>query len=160
MVNGDELIKIREIAARYDISARTLRYYEEMGLLTSVRSDGYAYRPYDESAVKRLEQILILRKLNIGVKDIQRIFNTSGSEIVIEVLGKKVNDLDEEVSILHELKEIVMEFIRQIKQADFGRGEEVKLLYEKAKEIETHIKAAITTETLQMLTVCLKLPIK
>jgi len=135
----NELIKIRDVSTKYDISARTLRYYEDMGLITSTRSDDYAYRLYDEVAVKRLEQILILRKLNISIKDIQRIFNTSGSEIVLEVLGKKVDDIDEEVSLLHELKEIVLEFIYQIEQADFAKESDVKLLYEKAKEIETQL---------------------
>jgi DNA-binding transcriptional MerR regulator/uncharacterized glyoxalase superfamily protein PhnB len=110
-----------------------------MGLITSTRSDNYAYRVYDEAAVKRLEQILILRKLNISIKDIRCIFNTSGSEIVIEVLGKKVDDIDEEVSLLHELKEIILEFIHQIEQADFGKESDVKLLYEKAKELEAQI---------------------
>ena len=95
-----ELIKIREMSLKYDISARALKYYEDMGLITSTRSDDYAYRMYDETAVKRLEQVLILRKLNIGIKDIQRIFNTSGSEVVLEVLGKKVDNIDEEVSLL------------------------------------------------------------
>jgi len=94
---------------------------------------------YDVAAVKRLEQILILRKLNISIKDIQRIFNTSGSEVVLEVLEKKVGAIDEEVSLLHELKEIVLEFIRQIEQADFGKESDVKLLYEKAKEIESQL---------------------
>lgn len=56
-----ELIKIREMASKYDISARTLRYYEDMGLIQSTRSADYAYRLYDEVAVHRLEQILILR---------------------------------------------------------------------------------------------------
>jgi DNA-binding transcriptional MerR regulator len=110
-----------------------------MGLITSTRSDDYAYRLYDETAVQRLEQILILRKLNISIKDIQRIFNTSGSEVVLEVLGKKVDAIDEEVSLLHELKEIVLDFIRQIEQSDFGKESDVKLLYEKAKEIETQL---------------------
>ncbi|PKM61378.1 MAG: hypothetical protein CVU97_07185 [Firmicutes bacterium HGW-Firmicutes-21] len=135
----NELIKIRDVSVKYDISARTLRYYEDMGLLTSTRSDDYAYRLYDEAAVQRLEQILILRKLNISIKDIGRIFNTSGSEVVLEVLGKKVDAIDEEVSLLHELKEIVLDFIRQIEQADFGKESDVKLLYKKAKEIETQI---------------------
>jgi DNA-binding transcriptional MerR regulator len=107
-----------------------------MGLITSTRSNDYAYRLYDEIAVKKLEQILILRKLNISIKDIQRIFNTSGSEAVLEVLGKKVEDIDGEVALLHELKEIVLEFIRQIERADFGNDTDVKMLYEKAKEIE------------------------
>lgn len=134
-----ELIKIRDMTNRYDLSARTLRYYEDMGLIESIRREDYAYRLYDEANVKRLEQILILRKLNISIKDIQRIFNTSGSEIVLEVLGKKVDDIDEEISLLHELKNIVLEFIRQIELADFGRESDVKLLYEKAKEIKAQI---------------------
>ncbi len=130
------LIKIRDIASKYDVSARTLRYYEDMGLITSTRSEDYAYRLYDENAVKRLEQILILRKLNISIRDIQRIFNSSGSEVVLDVLGKKVEDIDGEVALLHELKEIVLEFIQQIRHADFRSDSDVKMLYEKAKEIE------------------------
>ena len=131
-----ELVKIREMSLQYGISARALKYYEEMGLITSTRGDDYAYRMYDETAIKRLEQILILRKLNISIKDIQRIFNTAGSEVVLEVLGKKVDAIDEEVSLLHELREIVMDFIRQIEQADFGKESDIKLLYARAKEIE------------------------
>jgi len=134
-----ELIKIREMALKYGISARALKYYEEMGLISSTRGEDYAYRLYDETAVQRLEQILILRKLNISIKDIRRIFSTPGSEVVLEVLGKKVDAIDEEVSLLHELKEIVLEFIRQIERADFGKESDVKLLYEKAKEIESQL---------------------
>jgi DNA-binding transcriptional MerR regulator len=91
---------------------------------------------YDEDAVKRLEQVLILRKLNVSIKDIQRIFYTSGSEVVLEVLSKKAEDIDSEVALLHELKEIVLAFIRQLENADFGNGSDVKRLYDKAKEIE------------------------
>lgn len=135
----NKLVKIRDVSIKYNISARTLRYYEDMGLIKSTRSDDYAYRLYDETAVGKLEQILVLRKLNISIKDIQRIFGTSGSEIVLEVLGRKVETIDEEVALLHELKEIVLDFIRQIKQSDFGKQSDIKMLYEKAKEIETHI---------------------
>lgn len=135
----NELIKIRDVAIQYDISARTLRYYEDIGLITSTRSVDYAYRLYDNENLRRLEQILILRKLNISIKDIQRIFNTSGSEMVLEVLSKKVDAIDDEVSLLHELRKIVLEFIRQIERSDFGKESDVKLLYAKAKEIETQI---------------------
>jgi DNA-binding transcriptional MerR regulator len=135
----NELIKISEMSSRYDISARTLRYYEEMGLLASTRSDDYAYRLYDEDARKRLEQILILRKLNISIRDIRRIFDATGSEVVLEVLGKKVENIDDEVALLNELKSIVLDFIEQIKAADFASGDDVKRLYEKASEIETRL---------------------
>lgn len=136
------LAKIRELSVRYNISARTLRYYEDMGLIESTRSDDYAYRLYDEAAIKRLEQILILRRLNISIKDIKLIFSAAGSEVVLDVLEKKADHIDEEVSLLHELKKIVLEFIEQIKRLDFEKETDVKLLYEKAKDIETQITDA------------------
>jgi len=43
------------------------------------------------------------------------------------------------LTLLHELKEIVIKFIRQIKQSDFSKDSDVKLLYEKANEIEHQI---------------------
>lgn len=135
----NNLVKIREISVKYNVSARTLRYYEDIGLIESTRNDDYAYRLYDEAAIKRLEQILILRRLNISIKDIKRIFSTTGSEVVLEVLGKKVDNIDEEVFLLHELKKIVLEFIDQIKRLDFEKETDVKLLYEKAKDMETRI---------------------
>ena len=133
------LIKIQEVSSKYDITARTLRYYEDMELITSTRSEDYAYRLYDEAAIKRLEQILVLRKLNISIRDIKRIFSSSGSDVVLDVLGKKVQNIDDEVALLHELKEIVLGFIRQIEQMDFNSDANVKMLYEKAKEIETQL---------------------
>jgi len=133
------LIKIKDVSSKYDITARTLRYYEDMGLINSTRSDDYAYRMYDESAVRRLEQILILRKLNISIKDIQRIFSTSSSDVVLEVLEKKVQNIDDEVALLHELKEIVLDFIREIERVNFADNSDIKLLYDKAKAIETQL---------------------
>jgi DNA-binding transcriptional MerR regulator len=135
----DKLIKIHEVSVQYDITARALKYYEDMGLIKSTKSDDYAYRLYDENAIKRLEQILILRKLNIKIKDIQKIFHTESSEVVLKILGQKVTDIDDEVALLQELKEIVIEFIRQIEQFDFHNDSDVKLLYEKAKEVERQL---------------------
>ncbi len=135
----DNCIKIREVSLKYDISARTLRYYEDMGLIKSIRSEDYAYRMYDETSLKRLEQILILRKLNITIKDIQKIFLAPDSSAVLEVLGKKVEGIDEEVALLHELKEIVLQFIHQIEKLDFRETSDIKLLYEKARELELRL---------------------
>lgn len=134
-----ELLKIREVSSKYDISARALRYYEDMGLIKSTRSADYAYRLYDKQAIKRLEQILILRKLNISIKDIQLIFQVSGSEVVLDVLERKVEDIDGEVALLSDLRNIILEFIEQIKQADFSRDTDVKMLYERAAKAENRI---------------------
>ncbi len=135
----NNLIKIKDVSSKYDITARTLRYYEDMGLLSSIRGEDYKYRMYDEDAIIRLEQILILRKLNISIKDIQRVFSTSGSNAVLDVLGKKVQNIDDEVALLHELKEIVLDFIHEIEQVNFTDTSDIKLLYSKAKDIETQL---------------------
>ncbi|MEK4699438.1 MerR family transcriptional regulator [Solibacillus sp. FSL R7-0668] len=133
------LLKIRDVSSKYNITARTLRYYEDMGLLTSIRSDEVTYRMYDENAIRRIEQILVLRKLNISIKDIQRIFDSSGSGVVLDVLGKKVDTIDDEVALLYELKELVMDFIKEIERINFTDHSDIKQLYSKAKEIETQI---------------------
>ena len=134
------MIKIKEVSSKYNITARTLRYYEDMDLIRSERSDNYAYRMYDETAIKRLEQILILRKLNISIKDLQRIFSSPDSNILLDVLTDKVKNIDDEAALLHELKDIILEFIREIEQMNFNNSSDIKLLYSKAKEIERNLK--------------------
>ena len=47
----NDLVKIREISVKYNVSARTLRYYEDMGLIESTRNNDYAYRLYDLSLI-------------------------------------------------------------------------------------------------------------
>jgi DNA-binding transcriptional MerR regulator len=135
----EDLIKSGEVSSRYGVSTRTLRYYEEAGLLQSRRTADYAYRMYDGGGIKRLEQILILRRLNVGVKDIRRIFESSSTEVVLEVLSKKVTDIDGEIALLNELKEIIASFIRQIEESDFSKDGDVTRLYDKAREIKTQL---------------------
>ncbi len=64
---------------------------------------------------------------------------TSGSDVVLEVLGKKVQNIDDEVALLHELKEIVLDFIHEIEEVNFLDNSDIKMLYNKAKEIETQL---------------------
>jgi DNA-binding transcriptional MerR regulator len=58
---GRRLLRINEVAAETGLTTRTIRYYEEMGLLEpAARSDG-DYRLYDESDLERLQFIRSLR---------------------------------------------------------------------------------------------------
>ena len=139
-----ELAKIKEVSNRYNVTTRTLRYYEKMGLVKSSRCESSGYRLYDEAAILRLRQILILRKMNISIADISAIFDASNSDAVLNVLDRKVDDIDSEVALLHDLKEIVLEFIQQIRQLDFHNDADVKMLYDRACEIETSLTAENT----------------
>lgn len=53
-------LHIQEVAAEVGLTARSIRYYEEIGLLAPARSDG-AYRLYDEEDLDRLRFIKALR---------------------------------------------------------------------------------------------------
>src|SRR5258705_4089817 len=57
---GTPLLKIQEVAAEVGLTTRSIRYYEEIGLLAPDRSDG-AYRLYDAEDVERLRFIKGLR---------------------------------------------------------------------------------------------------
>jgi hypothetical protein len=59
--------------------------------------------------------------------------------MVLEVLEKKVQNIDDEVALLHELKDIVLDFIHDIERVDFADNSDIKLLYDKAKELETQL---------------------
>ena len=72
-----ELQTISQVSKIYKISTRTLRYYEEIGLIESLKKEGYAYRTYDDEVIKRLKQIIILRKLRLSLKEIEQILKNN-----------------------------------------------------------------------------------
>ncbi|GGA45166.1 MerR family transcriptional regulator [Paenibacillus physcomitrellae] len=73
---------IRQIAKLAGISTRTLRYYDEIGLLKPAGMTEAGYRLYKQAEVDRLQQILFYRELGIGLERIREILNkTSFDEV-------------------------------------------------------------------------------
>lgn len=114
-----ELQTISMVSKNFNISTRTLRYYEQIGLLQSVKKDGYAYRTYNEDSLKTLRQIIILRKLRIPLKQIQLILQNEESNIAIEVFQDKINELSDEITALSTIKSILEEFVTHLNN-NFG----------------------------------------
>jgi len=111
-----ELITIRQVSQDYGISRQMLCYYEEIGLIKSSRKDDYAYRVYDEEAIKRLQQIIILRKLQIPMKQIKDILNNQNAITVIEIFKQNISELDEEITALSSVKSILARFVEELQQ--------------------------------------------
>lgn len=63
---------INELAALAGISARTLRYYDQIGLLTPERQQDNAYRVYGQKEVDRLQQILFYRALGVSLTEVKQ----------------------------------------------------------------------------------------
>ena len=66
---------IQEIARLAGTTSRTLRHYDDVGLLRPSRIAHNGYRHYDESALVRLQRILLLRELGLGLPQIAEVLN-------------------------------------------------------------------------------------
>ena len=107
---------ISQVSKAYDISSRMLRYYEQVGLVTSIRNEDNSYRYYDEAALKRVQQIIILRKLQIPVKQICVIMNNPDAETVIDIFKKNISELDSEITALSTIKNILDNFVNELEK--------------------------------------------
>jgi len=112
----NQALTVRTVSKHLGISSRMLRYYEKAGLVKSGRMDDYAYRVYDEDAVKRLRQIIILRKLRVPVKRIRDIFDNSDAANIIEVFERSINELDERITALSTIKAILGRLVYELRE--------------------------------------------
>jgi len=119
-----ELITISEVSKNFKVSTRTLRYYEQIGLLKSTKKEGYAYRVYDKESILRLQQIIILRKLHIPLKQIGNILEDEDVVKAIGIFKKNVHELTDKINGLSTIKVMLVSLIDEL---------------EKRKHIQAHL---------------------
>lgn len=93
---------IQDIARLAGTTSRTLRHYGEVGLLEPSRIGSNGYRYYDEIALARLQRILLLRDLGLGIP------------AIAEVLAGQRDDAQALLSHLHWLEKEKERLDRQI----------------------------------------------
>lgn len=64
---------VQKLASLAGVSTRTLRYYDEIGILKPARINSSGYRIYGQAEVDRLQQILFYRELGVGLESIKGI---------------------------------------------------------------------------------------
>ena len=75
---------ISEVARATGTTSRTLRHYGDVGLLAPSRTGANGYRYYDEAALLRLQRILLLRELGLGLPAIAEVL--AGQHDVVAAL--------------------------------------------------------------------------
>ena len=127
-----ENLTISQMSKSFGVTPRMLRHYEKMGLITPTYREDYAYRTYDENAVKRLQQIVILRKLRISLKDIAVILDDSKYTATLEILRRSISELDKEINALDVIRGIIGDFAERLEKnrlkADFHLLEDKQLI--------------------------------
>src|SRR3954465_2372197 len=64
---------VQKLGLLAGISTRTLRYYDEIGILKPARINSSGYRIYGQAEVDRLQQILFYRELEVSLDRIKEI---------------------------------------------------------------------------------------
>lgn len=104
-------MRIGELAERAGTSARTLRYYEQHGLLAARRTAN-GYREYDDADLRLVREIRTLLEMGFSLEDARpfvdclRAGRASGAECPasVEVLGRKLADLDGSIARLQAVR--------------------------------------------------------
>ena len=68
---------VNEVSKMTGVSIRTLHYYDQIGLLSPTSITEAGYRLYDDTALERLQHIMLFRELQFPLKDIGDILNAS-----------------------------------------------------------------------------------
>ena len=84
---------VKQISKLTGISVRTLHHYDSIGLLKPTAVTEAGYRLYDDDALHRLQQILLLRELSFPLKDIQAILDAP-KEVRQRALDDHIRQLD------------------------------------------------------------------
>ncbi|NIQ38835.1 MAG: MerR family transcriptional regulator [Proteobacteria bacterium] len=121
---GDsEQFQIGELASRVGLTTRTIRYYEEIGLLNSIKRVEGGKRIYTDKDYQRLKFIKRLKHLGLTLaemeelEDIYQIHRTNRRVLprLLELLENHANRIDERIQNLSKLKKEIVDYQHRIK---------------------------------------------
>ena len=134
------MMTVNEVSKLTGVSIRALQYYDKIGLLHPAEYTEAGYRLYDDTALERLQQILLFRELEFSLKEIQSILQSPDFD--------RDRALDQQICLLTLKKEHIenlITFARGLKQVggmnmDFSAFDTAKMdeYATKAKEKWQH----------------------
>jgi len=80
---------VKQLAEVAGVSARTLHYYDQIGLLTPSRDPANGYRLYERPALLRLQQILFLRELGLSLGEIAQVLDRPDFDLLRALEGHR-----------------------------------------------------------------------
>ena len=119
-------VQIGELAKTLDITTRTIRYYEEIGLMGKTERLGGGTRTYSKEEVLRLKFILKLKTMGISLKemkDLSDIFDIHENDFtqitpkLIEILDNHIARVDEKMANLSSLRKYIVDY--RIRMTEF-----------------------------------------
>ncbi len=115
----DQLLKIGELASLFGVTARTIRYYEELGLIeASNRTEGL-HRRYPSDVIIRLKRIGELKSLGLTLGQIREFFilcaeDPSGERCRLLLLQIYEDQKEEEMAKIREAQQHIARIEKNI----------------------------------------------
>ena len=103
-------MKIKQVEELVGITKKNIRYYEEQGLLQIERAEN-GYREYHQKDVIRLQEIKLLRKIDISIEEMRALFEQKESlQICLE---QHLKELEHRKGSLGKMQEICERMIQE-----------------------------------------------
>lgn len=99
-------LTVGEVAALTKVSVRTLHHYDEIGLLRPTGRSDAGYRLYDDAAVARLHQIVVMRELGLSLEVIRRTIDDADFDTAA-ALERQLVELSEAIDHLEHVRKSV-----------------------------------------------------
>ncbi len=107
---------VNEVSKLTGVSVRTLHHYDKIGLLKPTALTDAGYRLYDESALERLQQILLFKELEFSLNDIRDILDSP--------------DFDANTALEQQIDMLMLKKERLEKLIEFARWIKLKGVFE------------------------------
>lgn len=120
---------IQQLAKLSGVTTRTLRYYDEIGLLKPLHKSHAGYRMYGEMEVKRLQQILLYRELGLKLEEINEIVSNPNFNIrkaLIEQKNKLIKEKTRIEKMLFTIEKTIQSERGEHQMTDLERFEGLK----------------------------------
>lgn len=116
---SEKTVQIGKLAKQLGITTRTIRYYEEIGLMGPSERLGGGTRTYATDDILRLKFILKLKELGISLKEMQELaenydinqqdFHTITPKL-IKILDLHISKVDEKIANLSSLRSDIVDY--------------------------------------------------
>ena len=165
------MMTVNDVSKLTGVSVRTLQYYDRIGLLKPSAYTESGYRLYDDTALERLQQILLFKELEFSLKEISRIIDApdfdrnKALEQQIQLLTMKKEHLENLIDFARGIKLLgvrkmdftvfdtnkIDEYAKRAKE-QWGKTEAYKEFEEKSKDLTDKDQQNVANELMQLFT--------
>lgn len=123
-------MRIGQLATETGVPTKTIRYYEDIGVLSPPERTASGYRDFDEAATERLRFVRAAQRAGLTLNEVRSVFEVrDGGEVpcghVADLIEHKLTEMDERMSALRRTKrelQLLRRRAQQLDPSDCGPG--------------------------------------